>query len=165
MVTMTTSEYLLVCEAFPGPTGQDGRWHFRLESSDGQQLLEADDEDLGDSLRLSLLAVVRGMEALEAPSQITLIVANRYVLQGMRTGLAHWRDTDFRWEHFGRMLPVANADLWRRIDRALGIHEVQACWMSSACLRLGKALANQPVPTPMGAARWLTKQAMQPAAA
>ncbi len=158
-------EYLLLCEAFPSSSEAEGRWHFRLESSNGELLLEAEDFEAADPQRLALLAVVRGLESLEGPSRVTLIVANRYVLQGMRVGLATWRDTDFRWEHFGRMLPVVHADLWRRVDRALAIHEVQACWISSACIQLGSSLMGAPAPTPIGAARWLSKRALQPSAA
>jgi ribonuclease HI len=43
----------------------------------------------------------------------------------MRFGLAEWRENGWHWEHFGHMHPVKHADLWQRLDRALGIHEVQ----------------------------------------
>ena len=158
-------EFLLVCESLSTADNSVGRWHFRLETSSGQLMLEADDSEVGEPQRLALLAVVRGLESLDGPSRVTLITANRYVLQGMRRSLASWRDNDFRWEHYGRMLPVAHADLWRRIDRTLSIHQVQACWVSAACLSMGPIVAAEPAATPMSAARWLTRRGMQTAAA
>jgi ribonuclease HI len=158
-------EFLLVCETLPTDIEMTGRWHFRLESASGELLVEAEDLEAADPQRLALLSVVRGLEAIESPGRVTLITANRYVLQGMRRHLATWRDNGFRWEHYGRMLPVVHADLWRRVDRGLAIHQVQACWVSAACLSLGPMVANEPAATPMQGARWLSKRMLQPAAA
>jgi ribonuclease HI len=146
--TKNLPELILICESTPDPANLEGRWKFRLETNDGLLVLEADDVEAADAQRLALYSVIRGLEAIEAPSKVTLVIGDRYILQGLRRGLATWRDTDFRWEHYGRMLPVANADLWRRIDRALSIHRVQACWVSAACVSLGKELsAESPLPT------------------
>ena len=40
-------------------------------------------------------------------------------------GLPEWRANDWQWEHFGEMVPVKNRDLWQRVDRALGYHELK----------------------------------------
>jgi hypothetical protein len=61
---------------------------------------------------------------------VTLVTANRYVTRGLQYGLTEWRDNDFSWEHFGAVQPIRNADIWRRIDRALAFHMVQCRWMS-----------------------------------
>jgi ribonuclease HI len=112
-------------QPFPGDR-RPGRWKFVLESVDGTTRLEASDEE-GDLSRerLELLSVVRGLEALPQPSRVTLITTSRSVDRGLRFGLAEWRDNNWQWEHFGTMLPVKNADLWQRLDRALSIHDVR----------------------------------------
>ncbi len=74
--------------------------------------------------RLELLAVVRGLEALEQPSKVTLVTTSRVVRRGLRFGLELWRENQWHWERFGRMAPIKNADLWQRVDRALHIHDV-----------------------------------------
>lgn len=102
-----------------------GRWHFVLERLDGPERLEAaDSESDVHRDRLALLAVVRGLEALEQPSQVTLVTTSRYVSRGLRYGLNEWREAEYTWEHFGIQKPIRNADLWQRIDGAMSFHQV-----------------------------------------
>ena len=101
-------------------------WRFVLESINGDDSFEVADAEPGVAgERLELLAVVRGLEALNQPSQVTLITASRYVNSGMHFGLDQWRDDDWRWERFGHRVSVNNADLWKRVDRALQYHSVE----------------------------------------
>lgn len=85
----------------------------------------ADEEAFTCGERLELLAVVRGLEALDGPSRVTLVTKSRYVSRGLRFGMAEWRANDWNWERFGRVVPVKDSDLWQRIDRALLYHEVE----------------------------------------
>ncbi|MDX1927315.1 MAG: RNase H family protein [Pirellulaceae bacterium] len=102
-----------------------GRWHFVLEQLDGPERLEAADSEADVHRdRLALLAVVRGLEALEQPSQVTLVTTSRYVSRGLRYGLNEWREAEYTWEHFGIQKPIRNADLWQRIDCAMSFHQV-----------------------------------------
>ena len=71
--------------------------------------------------RLELLSVVRGLEALDQPARVTLITSSRYVRLGLRYGLEEWRRNRWCWEHFGKLVPIKNQDLWQRVDRALHI--------------------------------------------
>ena len=63
--TENCSDYLLVCEA-TATSLSEGTWRFSLESSDGQPVFDAGDTELGDLNRLTLLAAVRGLEAIAA---------------------------------------------------------------------------------------------------
>lgn len=103
-----------------------GEWRFVLETADGSARFEAADEEPDAELeRLELLAVVRGLEALNQPSRVTLLTASRYVSRGFRFGLSEWRENDWHWERYGEMAPVKNGDLWRRVDRAMQFHQVE----------------------------------------
>ncbi len=84
-----------------------------------EQFEAADAEPDAQGERLELLAVVRGLEALEQPSRVTLVTPSKYVNRGLTYGLEEWRANDWQWEHFGEMVPVKNRDLWQRVDRAL----------------------------------------------
>ncbi|PHQ33358.1 ribonuclease H family protein [Rhodopirellula bahusiensis] len=128
--TKPRSSFLLVVSAH-STSLTDGRWQFVIETSDGQPVMEADDQEFGDLNRLSLLAAVRGLEAIDGPSGITLLSHNRYLIRSLTDSLPRWRRSDFVWDHFGRRVEVQHADLWRRVDHALGIHEVQACLVTS----------------------------------
>lgn len=125
--------YLLFSEAASGVQRAD-RWHFALESVQGDRRLAATDQEPGVEVdRLELLAVVRGLEALEQPSRVTLITRSRYVSRGLERGLRDWRRDDWQWERFGRQVPIRDADLWQRIDRALQFHQVHCrTWTAAA---------------------------------
>ena len=120
-----------------GGNSRRGRWEFVLESLDGKSRVEvADSETDVAGQRLELLAVVRGLEAIDRPARVTLLTSSDYVQRGLRFGLQHWRENNWQWEAFGRMVPVRNADLWRRVDRALGIHQVRCrTWRLDASQR------------------------------
>lgn len=123
--------YLLHAEAYRPDRGAP-RWKFALQSVGGEDRLSAaDSESTTRRSRLELLAVVRGLEALDRPSRVTLLTRSRYVSRGIRRQLAHWRENGWQWERFGKMEPIRDYDLWRRVDRALEIHNVECCvWES-----------------------------------
>lgn len=122
--------YLLFSEARSVQNGasssQRGCWRFVLETIDGSERFEAaDEEPFAGGQRLELLAVVRGLEALDQPSRVTLVTASSYVSRGIRFGITEWRENDWMWERFGKMTPVKDGDLWRRVDQALRYHQVE----------------------------------------
>lgn len=103
-----------------------GDWHFVLEPLDGGDSIEAFDyEPSLAGERLELLTVVRGLEALDAPSRVTVLTPSRYVTRGLTYGLDEWRANGWTWEAFGRMAPVKNADLWQRVDQAQKYHRLE----------------------------------------
>ncbi|MDG2381927.1 MAG: hypothetical protein P8N76_09650 [Pirellulaceae bacterium] len=111
-------------EATDSPS--EGRWHFLLESLQGETVVEAADDEPGmQGERLELLAVIRGLEALEQPSRVTLVTSSRQVSRGFRFGISEWRNNNWQWERYGRRVPVKNSDLWKRIDQALKFHRVE----------------------------------------
>jgi ribonuclease HI len=119
-----TPHYLLMAEA--SRIEGFGRWRFVLRPIDGAAVLEvADTEPDVWGERLDLLTVVRALESLDQPSRVTLIGCTRYVEQGIQYGLAEWRDNNWRWEYFGQMAPIRDADLWQRMDRLLQFHRVE----------------------------------------
>lgn len=100
-------------------------WRFILHSEDGSERLEAADFEPNVSRsRLELLSVIRGLEALDQPSRVTLVTSSRYVGAGLHHGLELWRQTNYQWDEFGVLTPIKNEDLWRRLDHALQYHEL-----------------------------------------
>lgn len=141
--------YLLFCDAsLLAPVASHaepkGRWRFVLEDVISGEKVEASDFEETDHVdRVSLLAVMRGLEALEQPSRVTLVTTSRYVARGLQYGLAEWRENDYCWEHFGSVQPIRNDDLWRRMDVALRFHEVQCRWMAQ-----DNPTVEEPMPRP-----------------
>ena len=117
--------YLLLTDSV-GRTCQAREWRFVLQPTGaGERIVASDVEEDADGMRLDLLAVVRGLEALDGPSRVTLLAANRFVRRGIRRDLAQWRERDWCWERFGQLVPIRDLDLWQRVDRALAIHQVE----------------------------------------
>lgn len=113
-------------------------WRFMLEAPEPRLRLEAEEEDTCPSHeRAELLAVVRGLEALDQPSSVSLYTPSRFVLAGLRYGIGEWRDTNWHWEWYGRWAPVAHQDLWRRVEAALQFHEMDPRWWSRPDSRSG----------------------------
>jgi ribonuclease HI len=114
--------------------GRSGRWCFSLQSRDGSHSMKIEDAEPATSReRLELLALVRGLEAVPQPAQVTVVAASPYVNRMLNGGLEEWRANDWRWEHHGEMVPVKNADLWRRVDRALHFHNIRLGSRVGAC--------------------------------
>jgi ribonuclease HI len=116
--------YLLFSDATAD--GGKPRWKFMLQAVGSEDCFTtADCEPESSKARLELLAVVRGLEALDGPSQITLITRSRYVARGIRRELSRWREKRWHWERFGRLVPIRDYDLWQRVDRALQFHRIE----------------------------------------
>jgi len=116
--------YLLLSET--GKASEPGYWRFVLRSADGTARLAAEDiEPAVRGERLELLAVVRGLEALDQPSRVTLITPSVYVRKGIEYGVPEWRANGWRWEFFGEMVPIKDSDLWQRLERAMQYHQLK----------------------------------------
>jgi ribonuclease HI len=103
-------------------------WKFMLQSVAGDVQLTADDTELNSRRsRLELLAVVRGLEAIDRPAHVTLLTGSRYVSRGIRRQLSQWREDNWQWERFGELVPIRDRDLWQRVDHALKFHQVECC--------------------------------------
>jgi len=120
----TSPHYLLFSEASRDQQSAPC-WRFVLQNVETQRRFSATDtEPTEGGERLELLAVVRGLEALDGPARVTLVTKSRYVSRGIKSGLAEWRRNEWSWERFGRMVPIRDHDLWQRVDRALGFHKI-----------------------------------------
>src|SRR4051794_9953632 len=119
--------YLLHAETYRSGRGAP-RWKFALQSvSTEERISAADSESTTRRSRLELLAVVRGLEAIDRPARVTLLTRSRYVSRGIRRQLNQWREHAWQWERFGKLVPIRDQDLWRRVDRALEFHQVECC--------------------------------------
>lgn len=126
LVTMVsnTQHYLLFAEASRNLRTRQ-TWRFVLQNLETQRRFSASDvEEAASTERLELLAVVRGLEAIEGAAHVTLVTKSRSVARGLKFGISQWRENNWRWERFGKIVSVRDCDLWRRVDRALEFHDV-----------------------------------------
>jgi len=120
----SSPHYLLFSQA--GWPEEPCRWRFALRTQEGEDLFTVDDvEPRTRGQRLELLTVLRGLEALDQPSRVTLMTPSSYVREGIHYGVGQWRKNGWCWEAFGQMVPVRNRDLWQRLDRVMQFHQIE----------------------------------------
>ncbi len=122
---LAVPRYQLTLEV--GRGGNPHAWRFVLQPSDGHRVLAIEDHEpdvCGE--QLELLTLIRGLEALDQPSAVTVYGCHRYLRHGIAYGLPEWRENGWQWERFGQLVAIKHAELWQRLDRAMKIHEL-AC--------------------------------------
>jgi ribonuclease HI len=132
-------------------------WSFTVASDDGStQLGVSDIEPEISGERLELLSVIRGLEALDQPSNVTVVTSSRYVTQGLAYGLDEWRRNDWTWQCYGRREEINNADLWRRLDHLLDFHRVECRYLRvDRPRRVTSTAARSAHQPPSRVGRWL----------
>jgi ribonuclease HI len=73
---------------------------------------------------MELIAVVRGLEALKSKSQVELFTDSVYVGKGLSEWLPKWKANGWRRKERNKLVPVANEELWRKLDALLAKHHV-----------------------------------------
>jgi ribonuclease HI len=78
--------------------------------------------------RMELLAVIRALEALKRPCQVTLYLDSQYVLKGITEWLPGWKAKGWR---TAAKQPVKNVDLWQALDALVnqGGHKIDWRWV------------------------------------
>lgn len=140
-------EYLLFTEALRHSSGRM-MWRFLLLRAGSDETTSASElVDEESAARTELLAVVRGLEAIDGPANVRLFTSSQYIQRGFSRGLAQWRSQRWHWERFGRRVPIRDCDLWQRIDHALAFHAVQSqLWGEAA--HVGQQLASDAADNP-----------------
>jgi ribonuclease HI len=75
---------------------------------------------------MELLAAIGALEALERPSELTVVTDSAYVKGGITEWLPGWKRRGWRTAD-GK--PVKNDDLWRRLEAAAAPHKVRWTWI------------------------------------
>ena len=98
--------------------------------------------------QMELMAVIMGLEALKRPVSITVVSDSRYVLNGIQSWIAGWKRNG--WKN-AKKQPVANQELWQRLDAATQSHQIDWQWikghaghpLNERCDELASAEARQ----------------------
>ena len=133
------------CLGNPGPGG----YGVILRSGENSRELSGGYR-LTTNNRMELLAVIKGLEALSWPCQVTLYSDSRYVVDAMNQGWARkWQAND--WMRNKRERAV-NPDLWETLLALCASHRVEFRWVkghaghrdNERCDRLAVQAAQQP---------------------
>jgi ribonuclease HI len=114
------------CSGNPGPGG----WGVLLQAREGEAVVREREIMGGEpnttNNRMELLAAIGALEALERPSELTVVTDSAYVKGGITEWLPGWKRRG--WRTAGGSA-VKNDDLWRRLEAAAARHEVRWTWI------------------------------------
>ena len=131
------------CLGNPGPGG----WAAILQWGEKESVLSGGLADTTNN-QMELMAVIMGLEALKRPVSITVVSDSRYVLNGIQNWIAGWKRNG--WKN-AKKQPVANQELWQRLDAATQPHQIEWQWikghaghpLNERCDELASAEARQ----------------------
>ena len=109
------------CSGNPGPGG----WGALLIFG-GKEREIAGAEPRTTNNRMELMAAISALEALTRESPVDLYTDSQYVRNGITSWIKGWKRKGWRTAD-GK--PVKNEDLWRRLEEATHVHDVQWHWV------------------------------------
>ncbi len=109
------------CSGNPGPGG----WGVILDYNGTRKELSGG-EALTTNNRMELMGAISALEALKRPCSVEMHVDSSYVKDGITKWIHGWKKNG--WKTADKK-PVKNAELWQRLDAALGLHKVSWHWV------------------------------------
>ena len=109
------------CSENPGPGG----WGAILRYNGVEKDLKGGEASTTNN-RMELMAAIAALETLKRPCEVQLYTNSNYLRDGITKWIHNWRRNNWR---TSARKPVKNADLWQRLQDALGHHEVTWHWV------------------------------------
>ena len=109
------------CSGNPGPGG----WGAILCYGKHEKEL-CGGEALTTNNRMELLAAISALEGLSRPCAVDLHTDSQYLRGGVTGWINNWKRNGWR---TADKKPVKNDDLWRRLDAAVGRHDIDWRWV------------------------------------
>lgn len=109
------------CKGNPGRGG----WGAILQSGSHEKELWGGEPETTNN-RMELMGAIMALEALKGPSEVTLVIDSKYVMQGITEWIRGWKARG--WKTADKKA-VKNEDLWRRLDEARSRHKVTWKWV------------------------------------
>ncbi|MDI2090712.1 ribonuclease HI [Commensalibacter oyaizuii] len=106
------------CAPNPGPGG----WGVLLRFRGSEREIKGGELETTNN-RMELTAAAVALETLTRPCHVELYTDSEYVRRGITEWLAGWKKNGWR---TAAKKPVANVDLWQRLEQAAQKHDV--CW-------------------------------------
>lgn len=131
------------CLNNPGPGG----WAAILVWGGHEKTLSGGEPETTNN-RMELMAAIMALEALTRPVEVTLTSDSIYLRDGITKWINGWKKNG--WKTAAKK-PVANQDLWMRLDEAIKPHQIKWAWvkghaghpMNERCDELARAEAEK----------------------
>ena len=109
------------CLGNPGPGG----WGAILVYGEVEKEMSGG-EDNSTNNRMELMAAIMALEALKRPVHVTLTSDSSYLKDGITKWIHGWKKNGWK---TANKKPVANQDLWQRLDAAITPHQINWQWV------------------------------------
>ena len=109
------------CSGNPGPGG----WGAILRYGDHEKELSGGESPTTNN-RMELMGAISALEAVKQSATIRLHTDSQYVKNGITSWLKKWKANG--WKTADKK-PVANVDLWQRLEAACGDHKIEWRWV------------------------------------
>ena len=119
----------------PGPAG-----YACVVKEGKKQELMAGHWPTASSNLMELWAVIKGLQSLQAISQVTIYSGSKYVLNGAQKWLSGWESNGWRTSS-GK--PVSNKETWLELIRAMGDHDITWRQLDDTILDLSREAASR----------------------
>lgn len=108
-------------------SGNPGVGGFGAVLKSGGKLKELSGRDpMTTNNRMELMGVIFALEALKKPCKVRVTTDSTYVMKGMTEWIGTWIRNNWR---NSQKKEVLNRDLWERLLKAAGPHEVDWSWI------------------------------------
>ncbi|MGH6874803.1 MAG: ribonuclease HI [Aestuariivirgaceae bacterium] len=109
------------CSGNPGPGG----WGAVLRFGGKEKELKGG-EAVTTNNRMELMAAISALETLKHDCSVDMFTDSNYLKDGITKWIHSWRRNGWR---TADKKPVKNAELWQRLDLALGRHQIRWHWV------------------------------------
>lgn len=109
------------CKGNPGPGG----WGVWLRYAGHERELHGGAPQTTNN-RMELQAVIEALAALKKPCRVRIHTDSQYVHKGMTEWLPGWKRRGWKSSGGGA---VKNVDLWRQLEAAAAVHQVEWIWV------------------------------------
>ncbi len=109
------------CKGNPGPGG----WGALLRMGEHEKEMAGAEPNTTNN-RMEMTAVIKALQVLNQPCEITLCTDSKYVIDGITKWVHGWQKKG--WVNASRQ-PVANAELWREMLAATKPHKITWQWV------------------------------------
>ena len=115
------------CRGNKRGTENIGAWAYAIFDDSGSQFYHQTGVAYNTTNnQMELMGAIRALESLEAHSKVQMNVDSMYVINGITSWLRGWKRNGWK---TANKKPVANQDLWQKLDDLNKKHEVQWVWV------------------------------------
>jgi ribonuclease HI len=123
------------CRGNPGIGG----WGVLLRFREKEKTLHGGEAHTTNN-RMELTAVIKGLEALSKPCEVSVTSDSKYVLSGITQWMENWKARG--WKTAAKK-PVQNVDLWQQLDQLTHAHSIQWKWVKGHSGHRENEIADQ----------------------